>query len=158
METEKLEIVSQMQRLESDKLAMEQAMRSYEHDKSYQQEIQKYQKDLKVVELQKDLELQKEEARNEMAKSRHESDKIVIELKAMYDKEIESLKNQTFQMQEKIRNQASRLDSFREESNPKMLEIRIEELENELEYYKTALKEKKKEEHDSIFLSSREDI
>ncbi|OMJ73293.1 hypothetical protein SteCoe_28043 [Stentor coeruleus] len=163
METEKLEIVSQLQKLESDKLAAEQALKSYEHDKSYQQELQKYQTDMKVLDLQRQLELQREESRNELTKARQESDKAIIELKQMYEKEMDSLKNQSWQMQEKLRSQAYTIENMKEESNPKLLEIRIEELENELEYYKslkpnTSTKKKNPEENDEIFLSSREDL
>lgn len=161
METEKLEIVSQLQKLESDKLAAEQALKSYEHDKSYQQELQKYQTDMKVLDLQRQLELQREESRNELTKARQESDKAIIELKQMYEKEMDAIKNQSWQMQEKLRSQAYTIENMKEESNPKLLEIRIEELEGELEYYKSLKpnpKSKKPEDNDEIFLSSREDL
>ena len=95
LESEKLEILSQLQKLESDKLSVEQALKSYEHDRSHQIEKQKYQTDLKLIDLQRQLELQREESRNELIRNRQESDKSIIEIKAIYEKEIDTLKNQS---------------------------------------------------------------
>lgn len=155
-ESEKLEILSQLQKLESDKLSAGHALKSYEQDKSHSQILEKYQLDLKILELEHKLEFQKEEARNELLRCRKESDQAIFEMKSMYDNEIESLKNQSWQLQEKIRHQSSKIEYLKEESNPELLRIRIEELEGELEYYKGNFL--KKEEEENVLISSREDI
>ena len=151
-ETEKLEIISQLQKLESDKMSVEQALKSYENDKYFQQDIFKYQQDLRIAELSKQLDLSKEESRNDVMKTRQESDKALIELKFLYENEIESLKSQIRNLQDKLRNEKNKIDSIRSENNPKLMEIRIEELESELEFYKN-----KRRKDESLMLNSQED-
>ena len=151
-ETEKLEIISQLQKLESDKMSVEQALKSYENDKYFQQDIFKYQQDLRIAELSKQLDLSKEESRNDVMKTRQESDKALIELKFLYENEIESLKSQIRNLQDKLRNEKNKIDSIRSENNPKLMEIRIEELESELEFYKN-----KRRKDESLMLNSQEE-
>ena len=159
MESEKLEIISQLQKLESDKLSVEHALKSYEQDRSHSQELFKYQQELKIAELQHQLEFHKEESRTELLRSRKDTDKAVIELKSMYETEIDLLKNQSMQLQDKIRHQSSKIGNLKEESNPKMMMIRIEELEGELEYYKNNRNNSyRKKEEESVLISSREDL
>lgn len=151
-ETEKLEIISQLQKLESDKMSVEQALKSYENDKYFQQDIFKYQQDLRIAELSKQLDLSKEESRNDVMKTRQESDKALIELKFLYENEIENLKSQIRNLQDKLRNEKNKIDSIRSENNPKLMEIRIEELESELEFYKN-----KRRKDESLMLNSQEE-
>lgn len=151
METEKLEIISQLQKIESDKMSVEQALKSYENDRNFQKDFFKYQQELKINDLTKQLDLSKEESRNEVMKTRQESDKALMDLKLMYERELEKLKSQLRGTSDKLRAEKSKIDLIRSDNNPKLMEIRIEELESELEFYKN------KGSKDSLFLTSQED-
>ena len=61
----------------------------------------------------------------------------------MYEAEIESLKNHSWALQEKIRSQTVKLGNLKEENNSKLMKIRIQELESELEYYKSLINSKR---------------
>jgi hypothetical protein len=159
LETEKLEIISKLQKLESDKLATEQALKSYENDKKHQQDLQKFQYDLKIEENRRQADLQREEARNEVLRIRQERDKAVTELKGIYDRELDALKAHLYTLQEKIRHQTQKIESLKENNNSKFLQIRIEELENELDYYKASKPMLYNEkDHEYEFNSSQEDF
>jgi soluble cytochrome b562 len=132
---------------------VEQALKSYENDKFFQQDILKYQQELRIADLSKQIDLSKEESRNEVIKTRQESDKAILELKLLYENEIENLKSQLRNTQDKLRSEKNKRESFRSENNPKMMEIRIEELESELDFYKSRVKRR---EENSMFNSQEE--
>ena len=146
LESEKLEIVSQKQKLEADKIASEQALKSYENNISYTQSLQQFQIDSKIADFQREIEIQKEQHRNELLKARQESDKTVLELKILYEKEKDAFKGQISQLQSKLRIYSQEIEHLKQECNQNMLKIQIEELESELDYYKSLSINKFKEE------------
>ena len=136
-ETEKLEIFSQMQRFQAEKLSVEQALKSYESNNAYQQSIRDFQVDSKVVDIQRQLEIQIEEHKNELLRSRQASDRVIIELKIMYDKEIDSFKEQILHLQARLKTNSEEIERLREDNNTNRQKFQVEELESELEYYKS---------------------
>ena len=137
LESEKLEIISQMNRLEADKISVNQALKSYENDLTYNQSLLQFQNGSKITELQRENEILKEEHRNNTQKLRQEFDKMVIELKLLHEREKDSLRNQISQLQSKLRIYSQEIEHLKQEHNQNMQKIQIEELTNELEYYKS---------------------
>lgn len=117
----------------------------------------KYQLELKISELLKEIELVKEENRNELYKSRQDSEKAMFQLKLMYESEIETIRGQLTVWQEKYRKEKMRVEEFFNENDLKFWQHKVEELEHELEFLKSG-KLKKIEENESLFISSKEDI
>ena len=137
LESEKLEIISQLQRLQAEKLSVDQALKSYENNSLYQQSIKEFQTDSKVADLQRQFDIQKEEHKNELLRNRQASEKTMLELKIMYDKEIDNFKQQILQLQARLKSSLEEIESLREGDSTIRQKFQVEELESELEYYKS---------------------
>ena len=113
-DSEKYELRDQIKKLESDKLSLENSLKSYQHDSEHEQSLSKYQFQLKLHEAQRELEIQKEEARKDCLKIQQEADSAIIEIKSLFNKENEALRQQIRSLQQKVRQQSEKIHSFKE--------------------------------------------
>lgn len=137
MESERLEIVSQVQRLEGEKISLEQALKSCEGEIAHLKSLKNLQNDSKTAEIQREFEILKEEHKNELVKSRQASDKVILELRGLYEAEFDVLKQQISTLHGKLKGSLQEIEYLKENNNANMYKLQVEELENELEYYKS---------------------
>ena len=157
-ETEKIELAQQIQKLENDKVSKESSAKGLENSKSSSQDAEVYKLEMRNKELEKEIEFNKTEARHEIVKARQEAEKSIAQIKALYEGELESVRNQLKEAQDSLRKEKARLEEFLSESDLQSWQHKVEELENELESMKNMKRLQKIEENESLFISSKEEI
>jgi outer membrane murein-binding lipoprotein Lpp len=88
---------------------------------------------------------------------RQESEKVINELKTMYEQELETLRSQIKDSQDKLRKEKNRVEQFLTEHDLQTWQEKVDQLETELESLKSK-KLAKIEENESLFISSKEEI
>lgn len=129
-ESEKFDLLSKIQKLESDKLYLEHSSKAYENDKSHGQELQKLKTELKMQDARREADILKEESRNEVITVRQEADSAILELKSLFNKENEALRQQVKNLQVKLRQSNEKLERYRNDDIENLYR-HIEELEIE---------------------------
>ena len=120
--------------------------------------MQQIQNESKVLELQRKLELLKEEHLNEVKLVRQEGDKSVLEIKVIYEQEIDKLKSQIIALNGKLRETSSELEGIQARDNSSVLKNQISLLEEALEHYKTLNKQSAKFNEKDEFRSFNSDF
>lgn len=144
LDAEKLEIMNKLIKLEADKISAEKELKTRQNDLNQIQSLQQMQNESKVLELQRKLEILKEENLNEVKLVRQEGDKSVLEIKVIYEQEIDKLKSQIIALNAKLREISSELETIQAKDNDSVLKNQINLLEEALEHYKTLTKESAK--------------
>jgi hypothetical protein len=139
-DAEKLEMMNKIIKLEADRLSAEKELKSRSTDLAQMKSLQQIQSEAKIQELHRKIDLLKEEHANEVKLVRQEGDKSLIELKVLYEQEIDSLKNQLSSLSSKFREKTAEIDSLREKDSA--LKAQISVMEEALSHYKTLHKSK----------------
>jgi hypothetical protein len=130
-EWEKINFLAAIQKLEAENTSLSNAAKLKTIEKQTQNENQKYQ----VSEQQKAFAIEKENLLKENKKIREDSEKALIELKTIYESENEGLRAQIKEQQKKMRVHLNKIEELKEQSS-EFMEIKNEELECQVEYYK----------------------
>ena len=136
LESEKLEIMSKMQKIEADKLLLEKNLKSYENSLNYSQSLYTIQTDAKLADILRQKQLEKEDHNNELLKVRNEADKAIHDLKLLYEKELNWHKEQEGILQNKIKKYLEEIEVLKE-NNEALSKFELEDVKSQLEYYKS---------------------
>ena len=158
LDAEKLEIMNKLIRFEADKLSLEKELKTRQNDLAQIQSLQQMQNESKVLELQRKLDIMKEEHLNEVKSVRQEGDKSVLEIKVIYEQEIDKLKSQIVAMNGKLRETSTELESLQAKDNSSMFKSQIKVLEEALDHYKTLTKQSTKLADKDEFRSFNSDL
>ena len=128
---ERLQLLGTIQKLESEifKLSNSAKLKSYE-----KQNLNDTQKNY-ISDLQKSFATEKEELIRENKKIREDSEKSLNELKALYENEKDGLRKTIKDLQKKLKNNLDVIEELKDQSSD-FIEIRNQELECQIEYYK----------------------
>ncbi|CAG9316570.1 unnamed protein product [Blepharisma stoltei] len=135
-ESEKFDLLSRIQKLEADKLSLEQSSKVNQDDKNHGHELYKLKTELKMQDVRREADILKEESRNEILTVRQEADAAILELKTLFNKENEALRAQIKNLQAKLRQQSGKMDRYQNEEVEGMVK-KIDELEVELDKYRS---------------------
>ena len=130
-EGEKLKLQGTIQKLESELLNLNNSAKLKNYEKQTLNDTQKNQ----MLDLQKNFSIEKEELISENKRLRENSEKAIFELKKLYEAENEGLRNTIKDLQKKMRRHVSTIEELKEQSS-EFMELKNEELVNQVEYYK----------------------
>lgn len=136
-EAEKLEFLNKLQKLEAEKTFLEKDKKSYESNLNQMQNLQNYQLERKVKELENKIDTLQSEHEKELKKIKLDSDKSLQELKKAYDTETAIQKQTIIELQGKIKEYTIDIKRIKEKSSAEILRIQVEKLENSVDYYKS---------------------
>lgn len=138
---ERYELREVARQLEADKAMLVSKVKSLEEEKGQGRDAAKYEMELRLHAAQRELSIQKEEARTELLKAREAADKTVAELKAIFGKECETLKAHIAQLSTKCKKQQEKIQELREGSSVEDAYVQeVEKLQSELEALRAAQK------------------
>mmetsp|Transcript_4423 Transcript_4423/g.4251 ORF Transcript_4423/g.4251 Transcript_4423/m.4251 type:complete len:210 (+) Transcript_4423:45-674(+) len=92
--------------------------------------------ELKLHEANREMEIHRDESRNEVNKVRQEADAAIFHLKSMFNKENDTLKSEIKSLQIKIHHQKDKIEKLKQADNIAVYQKRIESLNSQLESYK----------------------
>lgn len=136
---EKLGLKETIRQLENDKAALAARMKTLEEERGLGREAIKHELELKLHAAQRELSIQKEEARTELLKAREAADRTVAELKGIFAKESDQQKGQIAQLVAKCRRQHEKIMRLKEGNGSEdVYTAEIEKLSSELEALRSA--------------------
>ncbi|OMJ87488.1 hypothetical protein SteCoe_10823 [Stentor coeruleus] len=136
-EAEKLEFFNKLQKLEAEKTLLIKEKKSYENNLNQIQNLQNYQFERKVKELQNEIDSLKNEHEKELKKIKEDSEESLQELKKAYDIETGIQKQTILELQGKVKGYNIDIKRIKEKNNAQILRIQVEKLENSVDYYKS---------------------
>lgn len=125
-----------MIKLEADKISAEKELKTRQGELAQLQSLQQYQIENKLLDAQRKIEMMNEEHLNEIKQVRQDADKSVVEIKVIYEQEIDCLKEQVIGSQGKIRELLKQVESLKEKNSGCELKEQVLALEEELEQYR----------------------
>lgn len=139
-----------MIKLEADKLSAEKELKTKQGELTQLQSLQQYQIENKLLDAQRKMEMMNEEHLNEIKKVRQDADKSVVEIKVIYEQEIECLKEQVIGSQGKIRELLKKVENLNEKNSGSGLKEQVMALEEELEQYRMLVRHSVKQDREEF--------
>ncbi|CAG9330984.1 unnamed protein product [Blepharisma stoltei] len=135
-ESEKCELHAKIKTLENEKFSLEKQMRELSGNNDEAWNKIKFQMELKLHEANREMEIHRDESRNEVNKVRQEADAAIFHLKSMFNKETDTLKSEIKSLQIKIHHQKDKIEKLKQADNIAVYQKRIENLNSQLESYR----------------------
>jgi len=125
-DSNKYELINEIQKLKAENESIRNNLQSQEETSRHAQSVAQYQFHIKLRQTKRELLVQKEENKKECNRIKQESEAAIIELKSLFGKENEALRQQVRSLQNKVRQQASKIQELEDS------EVKIQDLQDQL--------------------------